>query len=52
MGDRLKRFVVNRNGDDLWLIRGGRVQPLVIETERDHLLKVALMALKAEHGLQ
>ncbi|MBL0060480.1 MAG: acetyl-CoA carboxylase biotin carboxyl carrier protein subunit [bacterium] len=49
--DRLERFVVNRNGDDLWLIRSGRVQPLVIETERDKLLQAAAHGAAGEHGL-
>lgn len=41
MGDRYESFVVNRNGDDLWLLMNGREYPLVIETDRDRLLKVA-----------
>lgn len=48
--DRVERFVVNRNGDELWLIRNGRVQPLVIETERDQLLKAAAHGGAGEHG--
>lgn len=48
--DRIERFVVNRNGDELWLIRDGRVQPLVIETERDRLLNAAAQKAEGEHG--
>lgn len=48
--DRIERFVINRNGDDLWLIRSGRVQPLVIETEREQLLKAAAHSAAGEHG--
>jgi biotin carboxyl carrier protein len=50
LNDRVERFLVNRNGDDLWLTYCGRVLPLVIETERDRLLKAAANAAEGEHG--
>ncbi|NUO18280.1 acetyl-CoA carboxylase biotin carboxyl carrier protein subunit [bacterium] len=50
LSDRVVRFAVNRNGDDLWLIMSGRVLPLSIETERDRLLKVAAQATTGEGG--
>ena len=50
LSDRVERFAVNRNGDDLWLIIHGRVLPLTIETERDRLLKVAAQAAAGEGG--
>ena len=48
--NRVERFSVNRNGDDLCLTIHGRVLPLVIETERDRLLKVASQAAEGEGG--
>ncbi|MCB9366570.1 MAG: biotin/lipoyl-binding protein [Calditrichaeota bacterium] len=41
INDSIEEFVVNRNGDDLWLSFHGRAFPLVIETEREKLLRVA-----------
>lgn len=48
--DRVERFAVNRNGDDLWLTIHGRVLPLMIETDRDRLLKVASQGAEGEGG--
>jgi len=48
--NRIERFSVNRNGDDLWLTIHGRVLPLVIETDRERLLKVASQAAEGEGG--
>ncbi len=48
--DRVERFVINRNGDDLWMSHCGRVLPLTIETERDRLLKAAAQAAAGEGG--
>ncbi|MCB1059496.1 MAG: hypothetical protein KDB65_04625 [Calditrichaeota bacterium] len=50
LADRVERFLVNRHGDELWLIHDGQVYPLVIETERDRLLKAAAQAAEGEHG--
>lgn len=41
INDRYEEFVVNRNGDELWLHYRGRTFPLEIETERERLLNVA-----------
>lgn len=50
LGDRFEEFVVNRIGEELRLIYRGREFPLVIETERDRLLKVASRHVDGGHS--